>query len=74
MVLQETFRRIVKVEIARQGISQRELARKMGVAQPMVNRYLTGKICPVLDVVEKFLVALDLPLEIPSEMNVPQQT
>ena len=70
VVLQEEFRRIVKDELARQGMSQRELARRMGVANPMVNQYLTGKICPGLDVVEKFFNALHISLQIgPQEVQ-----
>ncbi|TWT49004.1 helix-turn-helix protein [Thalassoglobus neptunius] len=64
MVLQEEFRRIVKDELARQGMSQRELARRMGVSNPMINQYLSGKFCPGLDVVERFFIALGLPLHL----------
>ena len=64
MVLQEEFRRIVKDELARQGMPQSELARRMGISQSTVNQYLTGKFCPGLDVVEKFFNALGLPLHL----------
>ncbi|WP_197441350.1 helix-turn-helix domain-containing protein [Thalassoglobus neptunius] len=70
MVLQENFRQLIKSELARQGISQAELARRMGIAPPVVNKYLMGKTCPGLDVVEKFLVALNLPLEIHADEKV----
>ncbi|TWT57714.1 helix-turn-helix protein [Thalassoglobus neptunius] len=63
MVLQEEFRRIIRSELSRRGMSQRELARRIGITNPTVNQYLTGKICPGLDVVEKFFIALNLPLE-----------
>ncbi|TWT49056.1 helix-turn-helix protein [Thalassoglobus neptunius] len=66
MVLQEEFRRIVKDELARQGMSQSELARRMSVSRPTVSQYLSGKFCPGLDVVEKFFNALGLPLHLSS--------
>ncbi|WP_197440878.1 helix-turn-helix domain-containing protein [Thalassoglobus neptunius] len=66
MVLQEEFRRIVKDELTRQGVTHNELACRMGVSRPTVTQYLTGKICPGLDVVEKFFIALGIPLQLGS--------
>ncbi|TWT49005.1 helix-turn-helix protein [Thalassoglobus neptunius] len=70
MVLQEEFRRIVKDELTRQGMSQSELARRMGISRPTVSQYLSGKFCPGLDVVENFFNALHISLQIgPQEVQ-----
>lgn len=39
----EKIRMVVKKELADSGMSQRELSRRSGVAQDIVNRYLAGK-------------------------------
>lgn len=60
MILQEEFRSLVKAELEAQGISQRELARLMGMKSPTVNRYLNGVNAPGVDMVEKFFQALGI--------------
>lgn len=59
-MLKEEFLAIVREEMARQDLSQSELARRMGVPQPMVSRYVGGLQTPGLDVVEKFFLALGI--------------
>lgn len=57
-MLKEEFLRIVRDEMTQQGISQSELARRIGVPRPMVSRDVSGQQTPGLDVVEKFFLAL----------------
>lgn len=58
MKLQSEFRRIVREQMREQGVSQGELARRMGFARPVVSRYLNGEVTPGADMIEKFLAAL----------------
>lgn len=61
-MLKDEFIRIVRSEMDRQGLSQSELARRMGIPQQMVSRYISGKHTPGLDVVEKFFLELGVEL------------
>lgn len=64
-VLQEKFRSIVLAKLKAMSWSQSRLAREMGTAQPLVNKYLNGKHAPGLDTVERFARALECdPLEL----------
>lgn len=58
MILKDEFRRLILEQLKDQGVSQSELARRMGVSSAMVSQYLTGSICPGVDVVERFCLAL----------------
>lgn len=56
--LQQEFRSIVLAELEAQGLSQRELASRMGIKHPTVSRYLNGHQVPGADMMEKFFIAL----------------
>lgn len=60
MILQTEFQEIVKSELSKRNWSGRELARRMEVDSKYVSKYLTGKISPGPDVIERFFNALDL--------------
>ena len=47
--LQENVKRILKIE----GISQRELARRLGVSDAAISELLNGNYSPSLDYVER---------------------
>jgi len=44
------------------GVSQVEIARRMGIPQPSISRMEKGKFCPTLKFVNKYLNALSLEL------------
>lgn len=50
----------VKAALVKQGISQRELARRAGVHWQTVNRILSGGMTPTTDMAERIADALDL--------------
>lgn len=60
MVMQDNFRVKVQTALTERAWSQSELARKMGVTRSVVSQYLSGRIAPGLDVVEKFATALEV--------------
>ena len=47
-----------------QGLTQRDLEKLSGVAQPVIARMETGKTSPSIDTVLKFLVPLGMTLKI----------
>ncbi|MBX3444231.1 MAG: helix-turn-helix transcriptional regulator [Planctomyces sp.] len=58
VILQDEFRRPVTEELEKQHLSKRELARRMGVDPPYVLQYLSGRVSPGPDVMERFFRAL----------------
>ena len=46
----------------RQGLSQRELAARSGIAQPAIARIESGKVVPRVDTLERLLKACDYEL------------
>lgn len=60
VIIEQEFKQIVEAELAKRKWSGRELARQMGVSGTYVSRYLTGRVSPGPDVIEKFFAALDL--------------
>ena len=60
VVMQAKFREKVLAALEQRDWSQSELARKMGITRSVVSQYLTGRIVPGLDVVEKFAGALEI--------------
>lgn len=47
-------------EIKNSGMSQTELAKKLGIKQPTVGQYLSGRAMPALDTFANLCVILDL--------------
>jgi ribosome-binding protein aMBF1 (putative translation factor) len=58
VVLHQRFTAKLRQALDDRGWSQSELARRLNIDQSVVNRYLNGRICPGLDLVEKFASAL----------------
>lgn len=58
-ILQQTFVANVRRHLKSSGWTLTELARRMGVAQPMVSQYMNGHRSPGFDVVERFAAALE---------------
>ena len=65
-VLQGRFIANVNARLEALDISRSELARRMGVSQPVVVGYLSGRSSPGFGVVEKFAAGLEL--EDPNEL------
>lgn len=59
-ILQRTFQRKVKRALDEMGVSQSELARRMGTDRQYVYKYIAGITCPGLDVIERFANALEI--------------
>lgn len=51
--LRESFVAQVRERMAAIGMTQKELAERLGVSQPVVSRMLAGKHSPSLDLVER---------------------
>ena len=60
VILELEFQRIVNQELELRNWTRSELARKMGVDGAYVSRYLSGKIAPGPDVIERFFRAFGL--------------
>lgn len=59
MPLHDFFRRNVRLRRIELGLTQVELAAKMGVTHPMISQVEAGKSCPSLELVERFAKALN---------------
>lgn len=59
--MSETMYRIKK-ELKDQGISQHDFARMTGISESTISKYMTGKMEPGIDVIEKMVNALGLHL------------
>lgn len=60
MTLHDRFQKKIKDALELNGMSQGDLAMKLGVSRQMVSQYVNGAIVPGLDVVERFSRALNL--------------
>ena len=60
MVEIEQIRKRLAEAIKESGMSQTELAKKLGVSQPTVANYLRGKILPALDTLANLCIILDI--------------
>lgn len=59
VILQERFQQRLGAMLAEKGMSQSELARRMGVPHSQVHKYLKGAHSPGLDMLERFCTALE---------------
>ena len=57
------IKKLVKIRKGK-GVTQRELAQRMGVKQPAIARTEAGRVKPSISFVEKYLSALGCRLEI----------
>lgn len=60
MINLENIRTNIQDAINQSGISQTELANKLGLKQPSVRQYLFGRSMPALDTFAKLCKILDL--------------
>lgn len=58
--LAEVFRANVRRRMEQLGVTQAELAERMGVTRPFVSHMLTGYRNPGLESLERFAAALDV--------------
>ena len=59
IVLSEIQKRLAE-EIKKSGLTQTEIARRLGVKQPTVRQYLSGRAMPSLDTFANLCVILDV--------------
>ena len=59
MELKEILRRL-RESIARSGVQQKELAKKIGVSAQTVSKYMRKDVFPALDTFAKLCAALDV--------------
>lgn len=57
-----TFRTRLREAMQAAGLSQRELAEKVGTGYPGINRILQGKQTPTLDLADRIADAVGMPL------------
>ena len=63
--IKSKFQKVVKEAINYSGLSQSEVARRIGVSQQTMSNYLKGKILPAFDTFANLCNVLDLdPAEI----------
>ena len=60
MLLDTQFREIVSQQMSLKRWTQAQLAAAMGVTQPYVSQYLSGRVSPGDDVKDRFFDALGL--------------
>ena len=60
MITLENIRKKLQDGIRQGGLSQTELARRLGIGQQTVSEYLHGKSMPALDTFAKLCAILDL--------------
>ena len=60
MVNLEQIRVKIKEAIQQSGMTQTELAKKLGVYQSAVGQYLSGRAMPALDTLANLCIILDL--------------
>lgn len=65
MTVQATamFRQRLREAMERKGVSQRELAERVGTQHPGINRILAGKQTPSLDLADRLADAVGVPLD-----------
>ncbi len=59
VVISEIHTRLAE-EIKNSGLTQTEIARRLGVKQPTVGQYLSGRAMPALDTFANLCIVLDL--------------
>lgn len=59
VTLNEIQKRLAE-QIKQSGISQTELAKRLGIAQPTISHYLKGDKMPALDTLANLCIILDL--------------
>ncbi len=65
MITLEHIQQKLVQEIKQSGLSQTEIAKRIGVKQPTVGQYVSGRAMPALDTFAKLCAVLDLdPAEI----------
>ncbi len=65
MITLTNIQRKLIQEIKQSGLSQTEIAKKIGVKQPTVGQYVSGRAMPALDTFAKLCAVLDIdPAEI----------
>jgi len=55
-----TLADLIATTLATRGLSQRDLAREMGIAQQTVSKWVTGAADPRLSMIRGVAIALDL--------------
>ncbi|MES2793182.1 MAG: helix-turn-helix transcriptional regulator [Planctomycetota bacterium] len=60
VIIEQEFIEIVRDQLDQRNWSRAELARQMGTDGAYVSRYLSGKIAPGPDVIERFFRAFGL--------------
>ena len=59
ITLKEIQTNLIK-EIRESGLSQSEIAKKLGIKQPTIGQYLSGRAMPALDTFANLCVVLDI--------------
>lgn len=71
--LMASFVAALEIERERQGMTKTKLAELLGVAQPRVSEWVSGRVTPGIDVIEKWLHALNLRVDLyaaqPAKIN-----
>ena len=62
IMLQDRFCKKLREALAEKGWSQSDLARATEMTPQSVGSYVHGRVCPGLNLIEKFEIALDLAL------------
>lgn len=71
VILEKRFQRKLQDAIEQKGISQRELARRMGISSQLVGDYYHARKSPGLDMIERFAQALEVdPLNLLDEAGI----
>lgn len=60
MITQENIRKELVAAIKQSGLSQIQIAQKLGIKQPTVSEYVTGKSMPAIDTFANLCQILDL--------------
>lgn len=60
MITTEQIRARIAEAITQSGMSQTELARRLGIKQPTVGQYLSGRALPALDTLANMCKILDI--------------
>ncbi len=62
MDVREKFAKKLKETISKEGITQKELAKKAGLSEAYVSQILSGKKTPTITVAKRIAEVLDLPV------------
>lgn len=62
MQASKTFRERLREAMDRAGLTQRDLAKKVGAGYPGINRVLQGKQNPTIEMADKLADAVGIPL------------